>query len=186
MSAKPFLQSLELGLPHPLTPWRLFPPPFGSGGREHSLAREGLHGGGGSQFRHGDIRVHCGTLCMYVRGASKIKLKKVNKKRTVTVRRLIIFFEYLKASIADLFTLLSSSIHTETKKKSCLHQYKTLKAVAKVRGAIVVLTNANNLKKVFWGFLVVSPLFNHFLGYVYINQRVIWPKKIDSKTFERF
>jgi hypothetical protein len=27
----------------------------------------------------------------YVRGASKIKLKKVNKKRTVTVRRVIIF-----------------------------------------------------------------------------------------------
>jgi hypothetical protein len=36
-------------------------------------------------------------------------LKKVNKKRTVTVRRLI-FFEYLKASIADLFTMLSSSV----------------------------------------------------------------------------
>jgi hypothetical protein len=32
-------------------------------------------------------------------------LKKVNKKRTVTVRR-----EYLKASIADLFTMLSSSV----------------------------------------------------------------------------
>jgi hypothetical protein len=45
-----------------------------------------------------------------VRGASKIKLKKVNKKRTVTVRRVIIFFEYLKASIADLFALLSSSV----------------------------------------------------------------------------
>jgi hypothetical protein len=30
--------------------------------------------------------------------------------RTVTVRRVIIFFEYLKASIADLFTLLSSSV----------------------------------------------------------------------------
>jgi hypothetical protein len=37
-------------------------------------------------------------------------LKKVNKKKTVTVRRVIIFFEYLKASIADLFTLLSSSV----------------------------------------------------------------------------
>ncbi len=47
---------------------------------------------------------------MELRGASKIKLKKVNKKRTVTVRRVIIFFEYLKASIADLFTLLSSSV----------------------------------------------------------------------------
>jgi hypothetical protein len=30
--------------------------------------------------------------------------------RTVTVRRVIIYFEYLKASIADLFTLLSSSV----------------------------------------------------------------------------
>ncbi len=28
----------------------------------------------------------------------------------VTVRRLIILFEYLKASIADLFTMLSSSV----------------------------------------------------------------------------
>ncbi len=37
-------------------------------------------------------------------------MKKVNKKKTVTVRRVIIFFEYLKASIADLFTLLSSSV----------------------------------------------------------------------------
>jgi hypothetical protein len=47
---------------------------------------------------------------LHVRGASKIKLKKVNKKRTVTVRRVIIFFEYHKASIADLITLLSSSV----------------------------------------------------------------------------
>ncbi len=45
-----------------------------------------------------------------VQGASKIKLKKVNKKRMVTVRRVILFFEYLKASIADLITLLSSSV----------------------------------------------------------------------------
>jgi hypothetical protein len=37
-------------------------------------------------------------------------LKKVNKKGTVTVRRVIIFFKYLKASIADLFILLSSSV----------------------------------------------------------------------------
>jgi hypothetical protein len=48
----------------------------------------------------------------------------------------------------------------------CLHQYKTLKAVATAIAAIVVLTPAKNLNKVFWGFLVVSPLFNHFLGYV--------------------
>ena len=46
---------------------------------------------------------------LLVRGASKIKVKKVNKKRTVTVRRLIIF-ENLKASIADLFKMLSSSV----------------------------------------------------------------------------
>jgi hypothetical protein len=45
-----------------------------------------------------------------VQGASKIKLKIVNKKRMVTVRRVIIFFEYLKSSIADLNTLLSSSV----------------------------------------------------------------------------
>ncbi len=51
--------------------------------------------------------------------------------------------------------------------------------------AIVVLTPAKNLKKVFWGFIVVSPLFNHFLGYFYIYQRVIQPQKIDSKTFKR-
>jgi hypothetical protein len=37
-------------------------------------------------------------------------LKKVNKKRTVTVRRVNYFFEYLRASISDLFTMLSSSV----------------------------------------------------------------------------
>ncbi len=37
-------------------------------------------------------------------------MKKVNKKRTVTPRGVIVFFEYLKASIADLFTLFSSSV----------------------------------------------------------------------------
>jgi hypothetical protein len=46
-----------------------------------------------------------------VRGACKIKLKKVNEKRRVTVRRVICVVEYLKASIADLITLLSSSVH---------------------------------------------------------------------------
>jgi hypothetical protein len=55
----------------------------------------------------------------------------------------------------------------------CLHQYKTLKAVVTAMAAIVVLTPAKNLNKVFWGFLVVSPLFNHYQGYVYIYQRVI-------------
>jgi hypothetical protein len=51
--------------------------------------------------------------------------------------------------------------------------------------AIVVLTPAKNFNKVFWGFLVISPLFNHFLGYVKLYQRVIRPQKIDSKTFKR-
>ncbi len=86
-----------------------------------------------------------------VRGASKIKLKKVNKKRTVTVRRLIIF---LNISRRPLLICL----------QCCLHQYKTLKAMATATAAIVLLTPAKNLKKVFLGFLVVSPLFNHFLG----------------------
>jgi hypothetical protein len=44
-NAKLFLQSSELGLPHPLT---CKSPPFGSGGGAHSLAREGV---GESQFR---------------------------------------------------------------------------------------------------------------------------------------
>jgi hypothetical protein len=38
-----------------------------------------------------------------LRGASKIKLKNLNKKRMATARRLI-FLEFLKASIADLIT----------------------------------------------------------------------------------
>jgi hypothetical protein len=45
----------------------------------------------------------------YVRGASKIKLKNVNKKRMATARRLI-FLEFLTASITDLITLLFSSL----------------------------------------------------------------------------
>ncbi len=42
-SAKLFLQSSELGLPQPLTPWRVCPctPPPVMGGGAHSLAREG-------------------------------------------------------------------------------------------------------------------------------------------------
>ncbi len=80
-----------------------------------------------------------GTVC----GASK--------KRTVTVRRVIIF---LNISRRPLLICL----------QSCLHQYKTLKAVATAKAAIVLRTPAMNLKKVFLGFLVVSPLFNHFLG----------------------
>ncbi len=46
-----------------------------------------------------------------VRGASKIKLKNVNKKRMATARtRRLIFFGIFKASIADLITQLFSSL----------------------------------------------------------------------------
>ncbi len=44
----------------------------------------------------------------YVRDASKMKLKNVNKKRMATARKLI-FLEFLKVSIADLITLFFSS-----------------------------------------------------------------------------
>ncbi len=110
------------------------------------------------------VDAHLWSWVLYIRGASKIKLKKVNRKRMVTVRRVIIFMKISRHS-------LLISLHC------CLHQYKTLKAVAKVTAAIVVLTPAKNSNKVFGGFLVASPLFNHFLGYVQIYQRVIWPQK---------
>ncbi len=48
-----------------------------------------------------------GARDLELQGASKIKLKNVNKKRMSTARRQI-FFEFLKASIADLTTLLFS------------------------------------------------------------------------------
>jgi hypothetical protein len=86
-----------------------------------------------------------------LRGASKIKMKKVNKKRTVTVRRVI---NFLNISRHPLLICL----------QCCPHQYKALKAVVTATAAIVLLTPAKNLKKVFLGFLVVSHLFNHFLG----------------------
>ncbi len=54
-------------------------------------------------------------------------MKNVNKKRTVTVRRLIIF---LNISRRPLLICL----------QCCLHQYKTLKAVATATAAIVLLT----------------------------------------------
>ncbi len=39
-----FVQSSELGLPHRLTRRRVWPTPLGSGGKVHSLAREGVGG----------------------------------------------------------------------------------------------------------------------------------------------
>jgi hypothetical protein len=65
------------------------------------------------------------------------------------------FFEYLKATIADLITLLSSSVQNT---EGC--------GVATAMAAIFVLAPAKNLNKGFLGFLVVSPLFNNFLGNV--------------------
>jgi hypothetical protein len=59
-SAKLLLQSSELGLPHPLTRKRVCPPPpFVLRGGHNHLGE----GGGGSQFRRGDI--HSGTLYIY-------------------------------------------------------------------------------------------------------------------------
>jgi hypothetical protein len=49
------------------------------------------------------------VLSQCLRGASKIKLKNVNKKRMSTARRLI-FLEFLRAFIADLITLFFSSL----------------------------------------------------------------------------
>ncbi len=63
-SAKLFLQSLELGLPQPLTHTRVSPPPltlwFRGEGHTHWRERAVRE----SQFQRGDI--HCGTLDMYV------------------------------------------------------------------------------------------------------------------------
>ncbi len=86
-----------------------------------------------------------GDKPLKVRGASKIKVKNVNKKRTVTVRRLIIF---LNISRRPLLICL----------QRCLHQYKTLKAVATATAAIVLLTPAKNLKKFFFGVSSGLPL----------------------------
>jgi hypothetical protein len=61
LTSKPFLQSLELGLPmHPLTPRRVCPPPPPLVPAKGPRLREG----GGSQFRRGEI--HCGTLGIHM------------------------------------------------------------------------------------------------------------------------
>ncbi len=78
---------------------------------------------------------------------------KINEKRTVIVRRVIIFWNISRHPLLIWFTLLSSSV------QNC-------EGDGTATADIVVLTPAKNLNKVFWGLLVVSPLFNHFLGYV--------------------
>ena len=55
-----FLQSSELGLPHPLTRRQVCPSPFGSGGDTLACGK----GVERSQFQRGDR--HCGTLGIYV------------------------------------------------------------------------------------------------------------------------
>ncbi len=79
-----------------------------------------------------------------VRGASKIKLKKVNKENGYSQKGN--FFLNISRHLLLIW------LHC------CLHQYKTLKAMTTAMAAIVVLTPAKNLNKVFWGFPVVSPL----------------------------
>jgi hypothetical protein len=56
-------------------------------------------------------------LIWKVRGAFKIKMKKANKKRTVKVRKVIIFLNFPR--------------------HCCLHQYKTMKAVATVAKVVL-------------------------------------------------
>jgi hypothetical protein len=69
------------------------------------------------------------------------------------------FFEYLKASIADLITLLSSSVQNS-------------EGGGDGNGGNSCADPCQEFKQGFFfgggagGFLVVSPLFNHFLGYV--------------------
>ncbi len=60
-SAKPFLQSSELGLPHPSPAGECALPPLVRGVRGTLACGKGV---GESQFRRGDI--HCGTLSTYV------------------------------------------------------------------------------------------------------------------------
>jgi hypothetical protein len=62
-SAKLFLQSLELGLPHSLTRKRVCLPPLLPVGRGTIACGRGVGDWGGSQLRRGDI--HCDTL-MYL------------------------------------------------------------------------------------------------------------------------
>ena len=56
-SAKRFSSRWNWDSPTPLAAGECAPPPFGPGGRAHSLAAKGV---GESQFQRGDI--HCGAL----------------------------------------------------------------------------------------------------------------------------
>ncbi len=60
-------------------------------------------------YSHLNKLIHEKNNACFIRGASKIKLKNVNKKRMAAARRQI-FFEFLKTSVADLITLFFSSL----------------------------------------------------------------------------
>jgi hypothetical protein len=66
-SAKLFLQSSELRLPHPSAAGACAPPPLVPGGRGTPASGKGV---GESQFQRGDI--HCGTLYLYVLCGHKV------------------------------------------------------------------------------------------------------------------
>jgi hypothetical protein len=68
----------------------------------------------------------------------------------VTVRRGNYFFEYLKASISDLFIMLFSSVQNSEGRGDGDSSDSFADPCQEFKG--------------FLGFLVVSPLFNHFLG----------------------
>ncbi len=131
--------------PTPLTRSRLYPPPPWFWAKGNTRWRE--RGWESPNTEAGTYTLYIFVLCEHdlLWGASKIKLKKVNKKRMVTVRRVIIFLNILRHPLLIW-------LHC------CLHQYKTLKAVVTATVAIVVLTPAKNLNKVFWGVSSGLPL----------------------------
>jgi hypothetical protein len=100
-----FLQSSELGLPQPLTRRRVCPPPFGSGGGAHSLAREGV---GESQFQRGDIP--CGTLYMYVLCDAELKSPSLER----TLSRALYFRTDIEKNCACLHTNNSNDTNQAT------------------------------------------------------------------------
>ncbi len=88
----------------------------------------------GQTYRGSRIRFQKLNIFTLWRGASKIKLKKVNKMRTVTVRRVIIFLNISRPPL-----LICSHC--------CLHQYKTLKAVARAIAAVPLTFSFAQLAK---------------------------------------
>jgi hypothetical protein len=94
-SAKIFLQSSELGLPHPLTRRRVCYPTFGSMGATLACGKRGV---GGAQFQRGDR--HCGTLGKYVLCAYSISFWYTNSASS----------EDLSSSAAGLFSALPLSV----------------------------------------------------------------------------